>query len=606
MKWKGYMGKILTVDLTSGKVGHMPLDDEMVELYIGGRGLATRILYDAIEPGIDPLSAENKVLFITGPSAGTLVPTTSRFGVATKSPLNNTLSVSYAGGFLAPVIKFAGYDGILISGASDKPVYLYILDDQVEIRDAAHLWGKDAIEAQELLKEELGVEFQVAAIGPAGERLSPLASTAHEQHIAGRGGDGAVLGSKKLKAVAIHGTGGVDVALPPDEFLKEAKSLHDTIRSNPIRGAFREFGTTGMLGAINEAKALPTRNFQETYFDGAANLLGEVLKEYVVRSEACSDCPVCCCSVVEVEVGDETFQQTLMTERLEHQPICAMGTYCGIDDIEALIVANDVCDRMGLDAISAGATIAFAMELYQRGILTQEQCDGLDLSWGNAGVLVLLIQKMGMREPGIGALLSQGSYLAAKELGGDAPNYVMHSKGMEISAYDPRGFTGMALNLATTGRGADHNKAFTIAAEFLGVLGDHDRFDTAPKPLLTKTMQDSTAIIDSIIMCMFTVDLGISVDLYGKSISIVTGMDVDGDKVYEIGERINNLERMWNVREGMDGVYDTLPARMATLPDGTGHTVDVAEMLPEYYRLRGWDKRGVPTPEKLAALQIRV
>jgi aldehyde:ferredoxin oxidoreductase len=606
MKWKGYMGKILTVDLSTGEIGHMPLDDETVELYIGGRGLATRILYDAIEPGIDPLSPENKVLFITGPSTGTLVPTTSRFGVGTKSPLNNTLSVSYAGGFLAPEIKFAGYDGILISGASETPVYLYIFNDQVEIRDASHLWGKDALEAQEALKEELGPEFQLAAIGPAGENLVPMAATAHEQHIAGRGGDGAVLGFKKLKALAVRGTGSVEVALPSDEFLKEARSLHETILGNPVRGAFREFGTTGMLGAVNEAGALPTRNFQETRFEGGDKLLGEVLKEYVIRSEACSDCPICCCSVVEVEIGDETYQRKFLTERLEHQPICALGTFCGIDDIEALIVANDVCDRMGIDAISAGATIAFAMELYQRGILTKEQCDGLDLTWGHADVLVPLIRKMAYREPGIGALLSQGSRQAAEEIGGDAGQYAMHSKGLEMSGYDPRGFTGMALNLATTGRGADHNKAFTIAAEFLGILGDHDRFDTGPKPLLTKTMQDSTVIIDSIIMCMFTVDLGISVELYGKAISIVTGMDIDAGKVYEIGERVNNLERMWNIREGMDGAYDTLPERMATLPDATGHTVDVAEMLPEYYRLRGWDERGVPTPERLAQLKIRV
>lgn len=606
MKYKGYMGKILTVNLTTGEIGLIPLDDEIVEQYIGGRGLATRLLYDLIEPGIDPLSAENKVLFITGPSAGTLVPTTSRFGVATKSPLNNTISVSYAGGYLAPEIKFAGYDGILIAGASEKPVYLYVFNDQVEIRDATHLWGKDTIETQESIKEVLGPQFQVAAIGPAGENLVPLASTAHEQHLAGRCGDGAVLGSKKFKALAVHGTGGVKVALPKEKFLKEAHSLHQTILDNPVRGAFREFGTTGMLGAINEIKAMPTRNFQETYFEGASNLLGERLKEYVVRSEACSDCPVVCCSIVEVDVGGEKYQRKFVTERLEHQPICAMGTYCGIDDIEALIVANDVCDRMGLDAISAGATISFAMELYQRGILTREQCDGLDMTWGNAQVLAPLIKKMAMREPGIGRLLSKGSRQAAEEIGGDAPMYAMHVKGLEISAYDPRGFTGMALNLATAGRGADHNKAFTIAAEFLGVLGDYDRFDTGPKPLLTKKMQDSTAIIDSIIMCMFTVDLGISVELYAKSINIVTGMDLDADAVYEIGDRINNLERMWNIREGMDGADDTLPERMAAEPDGSGHTVNVAEMLPEYYRLRGWDERGVPTREKLAELKIRV
>ncbi len=602
MKYKGYKGKILTVDLGSGQLGTMPLTDEMVELYLGGRGLATRILYDELKPGLEPFSADNKVLFITGPAAGTLIPTSARFAVGVKSPLTGTLSVSYAGGHFAPELKYAGYDGILFSGVSPRPVYLFVDDDRVELRDAGHLWGKDYFATEEALKAELGHDFQIAGIGPAGENLVNMASVLHEQHACGRGGGGAIMGHKKLKAVAVRGTGGVEMALSKNEAIAAAKELHDIIRANPIRGFFREFGTTGMLGAINEIQAMPTRNFQETQFEGTDKLLGEVLREYVVRFESCSDCPVVCGSVVVVDTPD----LKLKTERVEHQTICAFGTYCGVDDLPAIIQAGDLCDRYGMDTMTTGHTIAFAMELYERGILTDKDTDGLELRFGNAAVLKPLLEKIAMKEPGIGELLALGSKQAAEKIGGQAWKYAMHSKGLEIGAYDPRGFTGMALNLATAQRGADHNKAFTIAAEFLGVLGDFDRFDVKPKPALTKKMQDSTAIIDSIIMCMFTVDLGISPELYGRAASIVTGMPIEAYEVYRIGERINNLERMFNVREGLDGAADTLPPRFAEEPDATGHTVDVGEMLPEYYRERGWDEKGVPTPAKLKELNIRV
>jgi aldehyde:ferredoxin oxidoreductase len=602
MKYKGYKGKILTVDLGTGTFGQMPLTDEMVELYLGGRGLATRILYDELKPGIEPFSADNKVLFITGPAAGTLVPTSARFAVGVKSPLMGTLSVGYAGGHFAPELKYAGYDGILISGVSSRPVYLLVDDGRVELRDAGALWGKDWFATEGALKAELGQQFQVAGIGQAGENLVPMASVMHEQHAAGRGGSGAILGHKKLKAVAVRGTGGVEMGLPPDKAIAAAKRLHDVIRSNPIRGAFRDFGTTGMLGAINELRAMPTRNFRETHFETGHRLVGEALREYVTRFESCSDCPVVCGSVAVVD----TQGIKLRTERIEHQTICALGTYCGIDDFPSIIQAGDLCDSYGMDTMSTGTTIAFAMELFERGILTGRDTGGLQLRFGNASVLRPLIEQMAQRTPGIGELLAQGSKVAAERIGGDAWMYAMHSKGLEIGAYDPRGFTGMALNLATAQRGADHNKAFTIAAEFLGVLGNFDRFDLKPKPALVKKMQDSTAIIDSIIMCMFVVDLGISPELLGQAASIATGMPIEAYEVYRIGERINTLERMFNVREGLDGRADTLPPRFATEPDATGHTVDVRAMLPDYYRERGWDANGVPTPAKLAELSIRI
>ncbi len=600
MKYKGYKGQILTVDLTTGRSARVPLTDEQAEKYIGGRGLATRILYDEIKPGIDPFSVDNKVLFITGPAAGTLLPTSARFAVGTKSPLTGTLTVGYAGGHWAPELKYAGYDGILISGAASRPVYLYIRDNTVEIRDASHLWGKDAFEAEETLKRQLGPKFQIAGIGTAGENLVPLASVIHEQHAVGRGGPGAIMGQKNLKAIAVRGTGGVEMAAVGMEAIREARMFRDTIYTNPVKVFFRDAGTTGMLASINDIKAMPTRNFRQSYFEDTDKIVFDQMRRYITRYESCSDCVVVCGSVAEI---DEEHVK-LRTERIEHQTTCAFGTYCGIADLPAIFEAGDLCDRYGLDTMSVGHTIAFAMECYERGLLTARDTGGIELYFGNTRALKPLIEKMASKEPGIGALLAQGSRKAAQIIGGDAPRHAMQVKGMEIGAYDPRGFTGMALNLATAQRGADHNKAFTIAAEFLGVLGDFDRFDIAPKPALTKKMQDSTAIIDSIIMCMFTVDLGISVELFARAVNLVTGMSINENGVYEIGERINNLERMFNVREGISGDEDLLPARFAQEPDATGHTVDVSRMLPEYYRLRGWDERGVPTREKLQELGI--
>ncbi|MGQ9675385.1 MAG: aldehyde ferredoxin oxidoreductase family protein [Chloroflexota bacterium] len=600
MKYKGYKGQLLTVDLTTGAIGHITLGDDLAEKYLGGRGIAARILYDEIKPGVDPFSPDNRVLFITGPASGTLLPTSARFAVGTKSPLTGTLTVGYAGGHWAPELKYAGYDGILISGIASKPVYLYISDGKVELRDGGHIWGKDAFETEELLKRELGPKFQVASIGIAGERLVPLASVVHEQHVVGRGGPGAVMGAKNLKAVAVRGTGGVEMAAGGMAAIEGAKVFRDIIYTNPVKAFFRDAGTTGMLASVNDIKAMPTRNFRQTYFEGTGKIVFDQMRKYIKRYESCSDCIVVCGSVVEIEQE----QARLRTERIEHQTTCAFGTYCGVDDLQALFEANDLCDRYGMDTMSTGTTIAFAMECYERGLLSLQDTDGLELRFGNARVLRPLIQKMARKEPGIGALLAQGSRKAAETIGGNALDYAMQVKGLEIGAYDPRGFTGMALNLATAQRGADHNKAFTIAAEFLGVLGDYDRFDTEPKPALTKRMQDSTAIIDSIIMCMFTVDLGISTELYAKAANLVTGMSITENDVYRIGERINNLERMFNVREGLLAEHDRLPSRFVTEPDSTGHTVDVSQMLPEYYRLRGWDERGVPTREKLAELDI--
>jgi aldehyde:ferredoxin oxidoreductase len=602
MKYKGYTGQLLVVDLSKKNVQRQELQEAMVEHYLGGRGLAARILYDEIRAKADPFSTDNRLLFITGPAAGTLIPTSSRYGVGTKSPLTGTLSVGYSGGHFAPVLKFAGYDGILISGKSPSPVYLLIDDDRVEIRDARHLWGKSTFDTEEILKKEWK-DFEVASIGIAGENGVLYASIANEQHHCGRGGEGAVMGWMNLKAVVVRGTGRVRMGVEGPRGIEECFQLHDTIRKNPIRGAFRDMGTTGMLMPVNEIKGQPTHNFRMTSFADAAKVSSDQMRPWLIRYESCSGCPVACGSVARFKVDGKE----MVTERIEHQSVGAFATNCGVSDLAKVFQAHDLCDRFGMDSISTGVSVSFAMECFENGILSTKDCDGLEVRFGRGDVLKPLIEKIARKE-GIGALLSKGVRAAARELGKGSERYAMHVKGLEMPGYDPRAFFGMGLNLATTARGADHNKAFTIAAEFLGVLGNFDRFAYEGKAKLVKEMQDSTAIIDSIIMCMFTVDLAITVDLYAKAVNLATGMKIQAADVYTIGERINNMERMFNVREGIAAKEDRLPERFSREPgsDPDQHTVDVSKMMPEYYSLRGWDDSGVPRPDHLKKLGVAV
>lgn len=601
MTYAGYAGKFLTVDLGTGATDSLPVGDELAEKYLGGRGFVAKLLYDMLPRGIDPLGPENVIVFATGPATGTLIPTASRIAVGVKSPLTGTISASYMGGHFGPELKFAGWDGIIITGVSDHPVTLVIDDHKVRLEDASHLWGKDTLESQLLLQEELGDDFRLGAIGPGGENGVLYATFMHVQHAAGRGGPGAVFGSKKLKAVAVRGSGGISVGSPEAEYIAACKELHDIIMENPVRPAFRWAGTTGMLPVVNEVVGLPYRNHQDDQVPDVGPIHNDEIAKYVQRYEACSGCNVICGSIVEFERQGRKYR----SERIEHESVFALGPNCGTVDLTAIMEANYLCDLIGIDTMTAGGSISWAMEMTQRGLLTPAETDGLDFSFGNADVLREALLKIGNRE-GFGDVLSLGSRGAARRLG-KGEEYAMQVKGLELSAYAPRAFTGMGLSYATTGRGADHNKAFTVAAEFLGVLGDYDRYDLEGKPHLVKTMQDSTAIIDSLIMCMFTVDLGISVELYARCASLPTGMDITSDDVYSIGERINTLERLFNVEEGFTRADDTLPARFAkeAAPSDPGaHTLDVASVLDEYYAERDWDAAGVPRPELLARLGI--
>jgi aldehyde:ferredoxin oxidoreductase len=601
MKYGGYTGRFLTVDLSTGSTGIWTTPDELAEKYLGGRGFIAKLLYDRLPPKIDPLGPDNLIIFATGPATGTLVPTTGRIAIGVKSPLTRTISASYVGGHLAGQVKYAGYDGIIISGVSPKPVTLVIDDDRVCLRDASNIWGKDTKESQDVLREELGEGYEIGAIGPAGENLVPIATFMHVQRAAGRGGSGAVFGSKRLKAVAVRGTGGITVGTPPPEFIQGCREMHDIIMANPVRPAFRYAGTTGMLPVINEAVGLPYMNHQDDRAPDVSSIHNEEIYKHVNKIESCLGCNVFCGAVVEFERGGKRHR----TERLDHESTWALGPNCGIVDLPALMEANMLCDYLGLDTMSTGGAIAWAMEMTQRGLLTKEETGGLDIRFGNADVLAPVIRMMAARE-GFGDVLGRGTREAARMLG-RGEEYAMQVKGLEMSAYSPRAFTGMGLSFATTSRGADHNKAFTVAAEFLGVLGNYDRYSLEGKPHLVKMMQDSTCIIDSLIMCMFTVDLGIGIDLYAKCVELSTGMNFAEDDVYTVGERINTVERLFNIREGFTRADDTLPARFANEPapsDPGRHTLDVKQVLDEYYAERQYDSDGVPTRALLERLEI--
>lgn len=603
MRYKGYKGKLLTVNLSSGEFGEIQLTEKQVERYIGGRGLATELLYKRLPAGIGPYDEDNDLLVLTGPAAGTLFPTGSRTAVAAVSPLTMTLSTGYLGGHFAPELKYAGWDGILISGRASKPVTLIVQDAKIRIVDAAQLWGLDTQETQATLVDTLGHGIKTMCIGPAGEKLVSYAAIAHEQHMVGRGGKGAIMGHKNLKAICVRGSGSVEISAAHDKFLSRMREMQRIVQQDPIARRFRQIGTASGIPKKNKIGALPTRNFQRGVFDYVDEYGPEPLEQIIQRYESCGQCPISCGSVVEFNFNGET----IVSERIEHESHWSLGPLCDIGDLWATLKANDTCDRLGMDTISAGVSIAFAMEAYENGLLKDADLDGLDLRWGNTSLLDPLLERIARRE-GIGDLLADGVRVAAEKLGNGSSHYAMHVKGLELSAFEPRAFTGMGLNFATASRGADHNRAFTIAAEYYGILGDLDRFSHDGKPEMVKDLQDFSAVIDSIIACMFTIDFSTDVDLFAEGINLITGIDIDRTEYYRIGERIKNLERLFNLRQGLTHTDDVLPSRIrmeaATSAGEQATPLDISPMLDTYYKLRGWDESGIPTPERLTALSL--
>ena len=595
----GYVGKILRVNLSDKTVKTEALDLKEAQKFIGGRGLGTKMLMDEVDPGVDALSPENKLIFMTGPLTGTPTPTGGRYMVITKSPLTGTVACSNSGGYWGPELKFAGYDCVILEGKAASPVYLNIVDDKVEICDAAHLWGKVVSETTHALEAAHGEKVRVATIGPAGENLSKIAAIMNDLgRAAGRSGVGAVMGSKNLKAIVVRGSGKVGVA--DADKLKEVFSVcMKKIKENGVTGqGLPTYGTAVLVNIINENGVFPTNNFQYGTFDKAEEISGETLAEkYLKKKDPCYRCPIACGRYCEVD--------DIKGAGPEYETIWAFGSDCGISNLGDIIKANYWCNEMGVDTISAGATIAAAMELYQRGHLKKEDLgDGPELAWGNGEAIIEWTKRMGSPD-GLGAQMAQGSYRLCEMYG--APELSMTVKKQELPAYDPRGIQGHGVQYATSNRGGCHVRGYMISPEILGLPEKLDRLSLEGKPLWAKIFQDFTAAIDSSGLCLFT-SFAMGAGDYADLMNAVCGFDGTGDDFIQAGERIWNLEKLYNLKAGIDSSQDTLPKRLLKepIPDGPskGWVHKLEELLPIYYQTRGWDADGIPTPEKLKELGL--
>ena len=595
----GYCGKLLRVNLSAETVATEAIDGVLARKFLGGRGLGMYYLAEEVAPEVEALSPENKLILATGPLTGTPAPASGRYVVVTKSPLSGTAASSNSGGFWGPELKAAGYDMIIIEGKAPAPRTLEIRDGAATLADASEVWGKLVGEATEALASAFGDDrARVLTIGPAGERLSRLAAVMNDKNrAAGRSGVGAVMGSKNLKAVVVRGTGKVAVA--DDKAVRETvRAIIGKLRKDPVTGeALPKLGTASLVTAINEKGIYPTRNFRQSTFAGAEHTSAERLRQdFVVRTEGCYRCPIRC--------GRVSRSGDLTAAGPEYETIWAFSADCGVDDLAAVIEANHLCNEYGLDTISAGATIACAMELAEIGALTEADVGEAPPRFGSAEAIVKWTQKMGAGE-GFGARLAQGAQRLAAMYG--APDLAMTVKGLELPAYDPRGAQGQGLSYATSNRGGCHLRGFLIAPEILGVPVKLDPLSVEGKAGWAKASQNLNAAIDSLGVCLFT-SYALGADDYCRLFNVVVGEQWSVADLLRVGERVWNLERVFNLKAGISPRQDTLPRRLLNEPvaDGPakGQVHRLGEMLPQYYRERGWSDDGIPTQETLAALDL--
>jgi len=615
----GWAGRVLHIDLTRRKGATLPLDPVDTRMYLGGRGLNVITLYRELKPKIDPLSPDNVLIFGTGPLTGALSPLGSaRFNVTAKSPLTGILGDSNCGGFWAPELKYAGYDQIVIRGRASEPVYLWIDDDDVEIRNAKHLWGKDTYETHQSIIEEIeDPEIHTVEIGIAGENLVKIANILTDAYRGtGRTGLGAVMASKNLKAIAVRGTKGVKVA-DPDKLLEITLKDIEILYSDWFSRLFSEQGSMCLVKIYQDLGALVTKNYQEGQFNPIEGLLGDYYAgKYEVKPRGCFSCPLHCSSFWMITDGPLAG---VRAPKIEFGIVINYTTRLGIGDLEVGLKAIDLLQRYGLDSISTGGTIGFAMECYEKGILTDKDTGGLKLEWGNGEATLEMIHKIAHRE-GIGNILAEGSRIAAQKIGKGADKYAIHTKGLEHIECDPRGIQAWGLGYAVASRGADHLRAlpafeYTIspekAKELFGTLKAADRFATEGKGHMVKWFEEVRAFTDSIEACKYITRTGlIWPEAQGQVLSAVTGLKLKTEDVLLIGERIVNVERAFNVKEGITRKDDNLPERFTKepMPSGPskGHVCNLEPMLDDYYKLRGWDvKTGIPTRENLEKLGLK-
>jgi aldehyde:ferredoxin oxidoreductase len=608
-RYKGYTGKLLRVNLTSGKIKEEPLKEEWAEKYLGGAGIASRILYDELQPGIDPLGPKNKTLIMTGPVNGTIIPTASRVGAYCKSPLTGSFFHGTAGGHIGAELKYAGWDGIIIEGRASVPVYLWIDDDLVEIREASHLWGMNSYEVQEKLKEELGLdEVHVASIGPAGELLNRFACITFGARVTGRGGTGAVWGSKKLKAVAVRGTGSVDV---PDitKFKHFADELLKVFRNHPATSKILPtYGTPVLVNANNALGIFGSYNWQEELFENAEGLSGETMREtIVVKDKACFACPVRSSKLCVIKSERDG---NYVVEGPEYENIYSLGSCCGIGSIKTVAIAERICDDYGMDAIEAGVAIAFSMECFEKGILTLEDTEGMELRFGDEEAMLTMLHKIGKRE-GLGDLLAEGVKRASEKLGHGSEDFAMHAKGMTVAGHSARGMPGFGLGYATGPRGGSHHDGRPTGERTGLVL--RETFEG--KAEYTARINHFSIYTDSMIVCHLAESIWGPLDISEwcvKSLNVATGMQSSLEDAKKTAERIWNMMRAFMVREGFRRKDDKLPKRFMEEPIPKGPSKGMVfsrenldKLLDEYYGFRGWDlKTGIPTPERLTSLDL--
>jgi aldehyde:ferredoxin oxidoreductase len=609
----GYQGKILRVDLTERRVEEEAVDASLCEQYIGGSGIGAKLLYEETSPETDPLGPENRLIAFTGPFTGSAVPSAGRHHVMARSPLNGLFGESNVGGTWAVHFKRTGYDGIIIRGKAERPVYLWIHDGGVEIRDASAVWGMDAYDSAAWLKAETTDKATVAVIGQAGENLAGIAGIPHIGLIvrqAARGGMGAVMGSKNLKAMVVYGT--KEIPLADREALKQnIRALLPHIRK--ATETFRKYGTAGGVDNYEKIGNFPIQNWRGSHWDGAAKISGVAMERTILSGrKACFGCPIACGRHIRLTEGPYA---PLNCAGPEYETVGLIGGSCLIDDLAVICQANELCNRFGLDTISTGATIAFAMEAFEKGIIGLGDTGGVELTWGNGPALLEMIGKIARRE-GIGDLMAEGSRKMAVALGKNAVEFAVDVKGLEPSAHDPRRFFSQALSYATAARGACHNASWSHPYEMglsmpeIGIPEPQDPYRIEGKAEMTAKLQDLMSVMDALILCRFA-QVGKAVNVINMVdwLRLITGRETDVEGFMRTGERIFTLKRLYNTRIGISRKDDFLPPRFLTLnrkgEDLTNQLPPMGRLLADYYEYRGWSEGGIPTTEKLRELGLR-
>ncbi|MGX5663478.1 aldehyde ferredoxin oxidoreductase family protein [Diaphorobacter nitroreducens] len=615
MSWAG---KILRVNLSAGTVTPEPLNMDWARQYLGSRGLGTKYLVSEIDPQVDPLSPDNKIIWATGPLTGTMASTGGRYTVITKGPLTGAIACSNSGGYWGAELKMAGWDMVIFEGKSPKPVYLYINDDVAELRDATDIWGKSVWETEEHLKTTLQDPLtRISGIGRAGENQVLFAAVVNDLHrAAGRSGVGAVMGSKNLKAIAVRGTKGVGNIRDPKAFMAETFARKKILHDNAVTGqGLPTYGTQVLMNVINEVGALPTRNHRDVQFEGAKDISAEAMatprasdgKKHLVTNQACFGCTIACGRISKIDETHFTVvnkpQYWGASGGLEYEAAWALGAANGVNDLECLQYVNLLCNEQGIDPISFGATVGAVMELYEMGVLTREQI-GIEAPFGSAKALAFLAEET-IHGRGFGKEVGQGSKRLCTKYG--HPDLSMSSKGQEFPAYDGRAIQGIGLAYATSNRGGCHLRGYTIASEILGIPVKTEPTATEGKPELVKAFQDATAAFDSAGVCIFTTFAWSLPDL-APQLQAACDEGFTVPELEKIGERIWNMEREFNNAAGFTKADDSLPRRLLTEAAKTGGSKGTVshlpEMLPKYYAVRGWDPEGRPTPETRARLGL--